>query len=62
MSIGWQKLRVPIMERLALADMAARRDRSEEEMLVELIREGVKADLTRTPGEVAQKAGEVSDD
>ena len=45
MSVSWQKLRVPLMERLALADMAERRGVSEEELLAALIRDAVKRDL-----------------
>jgi hypothetical protein len=45
MTVNWQKLRVPLMERLALAEMAEKRGKSEEELLAELIREAVKRDL-----------------
>lgn len=45
--VNWQKIRIPIMERLALADMAARHGKSEEDMLAEVIREAVKHDLVR---------------
>lgn len=41
MSISWQKIWLPIMERLALADMAEREGKSEEELLARLVREGV---------------------
>jgi hypothetical protein len=45
MSVSWQKLRVPLMERLALADMAERLGKSEEDTLKLIIREAVKRDL-----------------
>ncbi|HUX23648.1 MAG TPA: hypothetical protein VMV87_03445 [Burkholderiales bacterium] len=45
--VGWQRLRVPLMERLALDDMASRRGESEEEALARLIREAVMRDLAR---------------
>jgi hypothetical protein len=43
--IEWQKLRVPLMERLALADMAGRCGKSEDELLAEIIRAAVKTEL-----------------
>ena len=39
MTVGWQKLRVPLLERLALSDMAYRRGETEEEALARCIRE-----------------------
>jgi hypothetical protein len=45
MSVAWQKLRVPLMERLALADMAERSGKTEEEMLACIIRDAVKRKL-----------------
>lgn len=38
MTTGWQKLRVPLLERLALADAAARLGVSEEAALARAIR------------------------
>ncbi len=60
MTIGWQKLRVPLMERLALADMALRRGQSEEELLAGLIREAVKQELTKQPDAGQPQRVEVS--
>ncbi len=59
MSVNWQRIRIPLMERLALADMATRRNKSEREVLVELICEAVKRELAtggheRTPREVRE--------
>lgn len=45
MSVGWQKVRIPLMERLALLDLAERQEASEEAVLVALIRQAVKAEL-----------------
>jgi hypothetical protein len=42
MTVGWQKLRVPLLERLALADLAQRRGESEEATLARVIREAVQ--------------------
>lgn len=45
MSVSWQKLRVPLMERLALMDMAERLGKSEEDTLKLIIRDAVKRNL-----------------
>ena len=42
------KIWLPPMERLALVDLAIRRGIPEKELLAELIREAVKADLGRS--------------
>jgi len=41
MGVTWQRLRVPLLERLALADLAQRRGQTEEEALASVIREAV---------------------
>lgn len=41
MGVTWQRLRVPLLERLALADLAQRRGQTEEETLAAVIREAV---------------------
>jgi hypothetical protein len=46
MTTGLQKLCVPPMGRLALADMAQRRGRLEEEVLADIIRDAVKRELS----------------
>ena len=51
MPVGWQKLRVPIMERLSLLDMAMRRNESEEETLARIIREAVWRECARLAAE-----------
>jgi hypothetical protein len=63
MSIGlnWQKVRIPLMERLALADMAERRGVSEEQMLSDVIRQAVKHDLAETDNQ-ANEGRAVQDD
>lgn len=45
MTVVWQKIRLPLLERLALADLAERRGQSEEYTLAQLVREAVKAEL-----------------
>ena len=60
-SMTWQKLRVPVMEKLALTDMAVRHGKSEEDLLAELIREAVKRDLSE-PTKPAHAAHGVDDD
>lgn len=40
----WQKLRVPLLERLALLDLAERRGESEEEALKRIIRDAVRVE------------------
>ena len=44
MSVGWQRLRVPMLERLALLDLALRRGLNEEETLARCIRDAVRKD------------------
>ena len=44
-NVGWQKLQVPLMERLALADMAERKGKRDEELLADIIREAVRREL-----------------
>lgn len=46
MTVGWQRLRLPLMERLALAELAEKRNQSEEEVLAQLVREEVKRSLS----------------
>jgi hypothetical protein len=36
-TVGWQRVRIPPVERVLLADIAARRGKSEEETLAEII-------------------------
>ena len=43
-TMEWQKLRIPLLERLALLDLAERRGESEEEALQRVIREAVRAE------------------
>lgn len=63
MSVGWQRLRVTLLERLALLDWATREGISEEELLSRIIREAVWRECARQ-GEIDAKArkGEVSHD
>ena len=49
MSVGWQRLRVPILERLVLLEIAERMGRTEEEVLREAIRELARRELLRQP-------------
>jgi hypothetical protein len=46
MSVSWQRLRLPLLERLALAELAEKRGQSEESILAQLVREAVKVELT----------------
>ena len=62
MSVSWQKLRVPLLERLALLDLAERRGETEEEALARLIHEAVAAECVREttkPSERTEAVGEV---
>ena len=59
MSVSWQKLRVPLMERLALADLAQRWGESEEETLARIIREAVRRECARKVREPSKKPQEV---
>jgi len=43
------KIRVPILERLALSELAFRRAKSDEETLAELIREAARRELADAP-------------
>jgi len=47
--VSWQRLRVPLLERLALADMAQRRGESEEAVLARIIRDAVRAECQAAP-------------
>jgi len=47
-SMEWQKLRVPLLERLALLDLAERRGESEEETLKRIIRDAVRAECSHS--------------
>ena len=47
MGADYQKVRVPLLERLALLDLAERRGQSEEETLQSIIREAVRAECLR---------------
>jgi predicted transcriptional regulator len=47
MSVGWQKLRVPLLERLVLLEIAERTNRTKEEVLREAIRELARRELLR---------------
>ena len=47
MTVGWQKIRVPLLERLALLDLAERRGQTEEEALSRIIREAVKRECVK---------------
>ena len=45
MTASWQKIRLPILERLAVADLADRLGKSEEDILIQLIRDAVKREI-----------------
>jgi len=60
MTVGLQKLRVPLLERLALADMALRRGESEEECLARIIHEAVWLECARDASEVKSRPKEES--
>jgi len=55
-AISWQRLRVPLLERLALADLAERKGVSEEELLRQIIREALLRELASKPQEPEQEA------
>jgi hypothetical protein len=63
MTVGWQKIRLPLLERLALAELAERRGESEEIVLARLVREAVREALaTETDaGHGAQEVGSHDD-
>lgn len=46
MTVSWQKIRLPLLERLALTELAEKRGQSEESTLAQLVREAVKIELT----------------
>jgi len=47
MSVSWQRVRVPLLERLLLAELAERRGESEEATLTEIIREAAIQEALR---------------
>lgn len=47
MSTGLHKLHVPLLLRVALIDLAERRGQTEEQVLEDLIRDGVRRELLR---------------
>ena len=49
MGVSWQKLRVPLLERLVLAEVAERLGMTEEEALRKAIRELARRELLREP-------------
>ena len=57
MTVGWQRIRLPLMERLALAELAERRQEPEETVLARLVREAVKRELTAEPAQPAEPQG-----
>ena len=62
MGVGWQKIRVPLLERLVLLDLATRWDVSEEEALRRVIADAARREvLAERPGEPARRE-EVTDD
>jgi predicted transcriptional regulator len=58
MSVEWQKLRVPLLERLVLMEIAERTGRTEEEVLREAIRELARREVLREPARKEQGARE----
>jgi hypothetical protein len=46
MSVSWQRIKLPLLERLALAELAEKRGESEEAVLCTIVRDAVKAELT----------------
>jgi len=55
-TLTWQKVRVPPVERLILADLAARWGQSDEDALVRIIREAAQRELQGELTEVARRA------
>lgn len=51
MAAGWQKVQIPLMERLALADMAERQGKSDEQTLAEIIRDAVRRECAKSAGQ-----------
>ncbi len=58
MTAGWQKVEIPLMERLALADMAERQGKSDEQTLAEIIREAVRRECAKTATTDSKQEGE----
>ena len=62
-STEWQKVRIPLLERLALLDLAERRGETEEEALQRIIREAVRAECGSSeltegqPGDPLEEVG-----
>ena len=61
MTVGWQRIRLPLMERLALAELAEKRREPEEAVLAQLVREAVKRELTAEPAPAAEPHGGTHD-
>lgn len=57
MTVGWQRIRLPLMERLALAELAEKRQEPEETVLAQLVREAVKRELTTEPTPATEPQG-----
>lgn len=48
MTVSWQRIRIPLVERLALLDLAERRGQTEEETLSQIIREAVRRECLKS--------------
>ncbi len=57
MTVGWQRIRLPLMERLALAELAEKRREPEEAVLAQLVRDAVKRELSTEPAPAAEPQG-----
>lgn len=55
MSVGWQKVRLPIIERVILADLAGRLSVTEEEALRIIIRDAALKWLIETPARPVER-------
>jgi len=58
---GWQKVQIPLLERLALADLAERKGKSDEQTLAEIIRDAVRRECAKAGGPKSIENQEVQD-
>ena len=55
-----QRLRLPPLERLALADLALRRNATDEEVLLDLIRQAVRCECAKIACEQGTREGSMT--
>ena len=58
MTVGWQKIRVPLLERVVLLDLATRWGVSEEEALRRVIADAARREVLTDPQRPTDRAGD----